>query len=188
MTASSLARFPKLLSRVSCQVHFGAKRNIHEIYSWDYVQQIVFGWNFFCPLLARVYGYVPAKDYKFGSDDETIKSVTQSSKWLQRGSPWVGVDDGFDYGAACNLQKSQGIIPPTWHIAGGADTVLGNPKDVKRWAEESGQTTKYTVLSKKNGHLEDYDHKSMLVSKNCEVDVYPHVVKFIQQHQQTSMP
>jgi predicted alpha/beta hydrolase len=66
LLTSSMVRFPEVARRVSCQVHFGAKRTIYETQSLEYLKQVFFGWNIFCPLLAKFYGYVPAVKYKFG--------------------------------------------------------------------------------------------------------------------------
>ena len=67
-------------------------------------------------------------------------------------------------------------------LLGKGDSVLGHPLDVQRWAIESGQTTKFTLLSKENGFKEDYNHTSMLVSKNCDSDVFVGIPNWILHH------
>ena len=55
----------------------------------------------------------------------------------------------------------------------------GNPADIQRWAMEAGQTHKFSQLSIKNGNKEDYDHITMLTSKQCEDDHFPKVEDWI---------
>lgn len=130
---------------------------------------------------------MPAQRFKIGTDDESTKFLHDSIRWLRRGSAWGGLDDGFDYGRRNAELIEKGSVPPAWHIAGAGDRVLGNPKDVHRWLVEScgtGSQHKFTILSRANGNAEDYDHKTMLTSKNCDADVFPAVADWIRQHSQ----
>ena len=61
MMTSSFVRYPTLLARIACQVHFGTKRCISQVWSKEYLWRVGIGWNILCPLLGRVYGYVPIK-------------------------------------------------------------------------------------------------------------------------------
>ena len=42
----------------------------------------------------------------------------------------------------------------------------------------------YQLLSKKNGHLHDYDHSSLLLHKDCERDHFPQIRQWIAAHEQ----
>ena len=46
------------------------------------------------------------------------------------------------------------------HIYSDADSYLGNPIDVKRWAQQTGQTQAHV-------HLTEYDHVKMLTVKSA---------------------
>ncbi len=61
LMTSAYVRFPALLDRIACQAHFGTKRCISQIWSWEYFMRVALGWNFLCPLMGRFYGYVPCK-------------------------------------------------------------------------------------------------------------------------------
>lgn len=181
-TASAQARFPDLLDRVVCQVHFGSKRSISITNSWVYWKMIRLGWNSFCPFLTKIYGYLPSKKYGIGSDDDTTAYLNETIGWVRYPSPWVDSVDGFDYHSATERLASEGRIPPAWHIAGKNDEILGHPQDVWNWAQECKQIHKYSILGKENGNLENYDHNSMLTSKHCLNDHFPQVVTWLLDH------
>lgn len=158
---------------------FGTKKHISAPQTWrerrDYLTDITLGWRFLCPLIARRYGYLPARQLGIGGDDETQAYVEDSGQWVDStNEEWVDPTDGFDYLAAHRaLGDAQ---PPTWHIAAANDTVRGNPRDVQSWASATGSnrqgTDQFTVLSHAAGNLEDYDHNSMLLSKLAPKDTH----------------
>ena len=50
---------------------------------------------------------------------------------------------------------------------------------VHRSAEISPSVDRLTVLSRANGNLEDYDHNSMLLSKQAPADHFPALVEWM---------
>jgi len=181
LLSSSLARFgAEIGDRVQSMVCLGTKKYIGERKSWEFFKAIAFGWNLVCPLIAKHHGYLPATKYKFGMDEETITSLRDCSKWIDAEHTWVDPTDGTDYLAAWNKLSKR---PATWHIAATNDPFLGNPKDVQRWAQLTGQTQKFTELSKALGNLEDYSHNTMLTSKVAVDDHFPKIFEWIQEHE-----
>lgn len=174
---SVMARFPEYTRQVRSLVYFGSKRtirvwNIYRILKVDLV------WKWLCPLACRIAGYLPARQLRIGSDSETAKSYRQSAGWVQQDA-WVDSDDGFDYGAAViNLS-----LPPIWYIAAQNDHALGHPRDVRDFMESAGmQDSRFTVLSRSNGNLHDYDHITMLTHPDAVRDHFPQVLEWLKEH------
>lgn len=179
LLTSMLARFPEMLPNVASKTYFGTKRSISVFNTRKFFTVDMF-WNRLARLVAKKKGYLPAAKMNFGSDDETIKSLEQSVAWVKRGD-WVDTDDQFDYRHACEAIN----WPPTWHITAINDTVLGHPVDVKRFADEAGQSNaRMTLLSKENGNKHDYDHIDMLTHKLAVEDHFPDVVSWLKQASQ----
>jgi pimeloyl-ACP methyl ester carboxylesterase len=115
LLTSSMVRFPaELMRSVLCQVHFGTKRIISATNSFEYLKLIAFGWRFLLPIAAKFYGYLPSKEFKVGSDDDTFQYLQDTNSWLKQGAKWIDTEDGFDYKKAqeelilryCNSNKS----------------------------------------------------------------------------------
>ena len=169
-----------LAERVDSFICLGTKKFIGEKRSWAYFKNITFGWNILSPLLAKYHGYLPSKVLKFGMDDETESSLADCTQWIQTKDTMIDPTDGFDY---LRAWKALPRKPPTWHISAVLDPYLGNPKDVKRWADFTSQTQHFTILSKKNGNMEDYNHNSMLTSRMAVQDHFPQIFDWIKQHE-----
>lgn len=173
--SAMFARFPAMLDSVVSQVFFGTKRSVSVRNLERFLKVDVF-WNRLGPLIAKGYGYLPAKKLGIGSDDETELTLAQSVAWVKLGR-WMDPEDGFDYHAACeNI-----TWPPTWHIAAKQDFALGHPVDVKRFMDEANQlaTGKYSILGKHNGNMHDYDHINMLTHPLATQDHFPEVAAFM---------
>jgi len=134
-------------------------------------------WRYIAPWLARRKGYVDAKGLGFGADNETLLALKQSNAWIYPGK-WLDTDDGFDYYTASQIVR----WPSTWHLTGINDHVLGNPRDVKAFIDESNNTSaKFSVLSKAMGSHLDYDHINILTDKRAVNDHFPQVVDWLEQ-------
>jgi predicted alpha/beta hydrolase len=173
-----LARFPEYTRQVASLVYFGSKRtirvrNIHRFLKVSLV------WRWICPAACRIFGYLPARQLRIGSDSETAKSYRQSAAWV-RDDAWVDSDDSFDYGAA--IRKLS--LPPIWYIAAQNDHALGHPRDVQDFMQSTGrQERRYTLLSRANGNRHDYDHIDMLTHPDAEKDHFPLLLEWLRNHQ-----
>lgn len=174
LLTSMLARFPHYLSKVKSKVFFGTKRRV-TVVNPESLLKIKLMWQWVSPMVAKRKGFLPARKIGFGSDDETIKSHQQSMLWTKTIS-WIDSDDNFDYQQACqNIEW-----PPSWFIAAINDKALGHPKDVKLFMHESAhQHSKYTLLSKAEGFLQDYDHINMLTDAKATEDHFPQIVQWL---------
>ena len=170
---SVLARQPERISQVTSQIYFGSKRFIG-VRSWRKYIYINAVWFKVCRVLIQKYGFLPAKQFKLGSDSESNKSHRQCVEWVK--GPWIDSDDGFDYGAAI----APLALPRTWYIAAINDHVLGHPSDVRRFMRESGVGQKrYSLLSKQSGNKHDYDHINMLTHSDAVDDHFPTILDWL---------
>lgn len=146
-------------------VTFGSKRSI-SVQGWQRRVQIDWVWNRLGPLLCKAYGYLPAKAWRLGADNEPAQYLLDTIPWI-RGKPFTDHTDGFDYASA-----SRGLSwPPSWHLVAVNDRLLGHPQDVQAFLAETGLNTgRFTVLGKNTGYAEDYDHISMLTSAAAPED------------------
>ena len=95
LLASALTRFPHLSGQVASQVFFGSKRSIRT-WSVERLLKVEVFWKLFAVAIARIKGYLPAKEMKLGSDNETYLSLKESVAWVKN-KPWLDLRDGFDY-------------------------------------------------------------------------------------------
>ncbi len=175
LLTSMLARLPQYLPKVRSQVYFGSKRRVTAINPEALFKMSVM-WQRLSPLIAKYYGFLPARKVGLGSDNETIKSHLQSMQWAKRAADWIDTDDGFDYLQACQTVE----WPPTWFIAAISDKALGHPKDVELFMDEAAhQDAKYTLLAKSNGYHHDYDHINMLTAPAAVSDHFPQVAQWM---------
>ena len=177
LVASVLARHSENLGKVRSNLCFGTKRSI-TIGGFEKLLKVDLFYNRIAPILAKRKGFFDAVKYKFGADNETKQSLAHSIQWVNKG-PWHDPRDGFDY------QSAAGDIvwPPTWHITGINDSILGNQVDVKYFIEESkNSTARFSLLSKRNGNAIDYGHIDILTSPEARNDHFPHVAGWLNQH------
>jgi len=176
---SYFARNPEKLSQIVKCTYFGSKRRVKGI-NKDKLFQVYFIWGVFCTVLTKVYGYLPAKKFKLGADNDSAGYLKECTKWVLKDN-WADLNDNFNYGNKLKTIE----LPPIWYIAAKNDPALGNPKDVKRFMHESGtKNSKYTILSKENGNLHNYDHISMLTHSDCINDHFPQVAKWLENQEE----
>jgi len=177
LMASCLARYSERLPQVLSNTCFGTKRRV-TVKSLEKFIKVNILWNNLAPKLAKKKGFLDAKKYGFGSDNETQKSLANSVTWVKRGA-WIDPHDGFDYNkAAKNVPW-----PPSWHFTGVKDKVLGHAQDVKGFIEESSNfQAKFSLLSKQNGNAIDYDHINILTHPKAVTDHFPLLVDWLKDH------
>ncbi|MBZ9612111.1 alpha/beta fold hydrolase [Rheinheimera maricola] len=156
VAAACLARFPTLAAKVAVKVCFGTKRVI-TVNSLERKLKIDLIWNTLAPWLSRQLGYFPARKWRFGADDEPGHFLQDTVQWIN-GAAFTDLCDQFDYASASKKLS----WPPVWHFAGQNDRLLGHPQDVKAFIAETVPEARYTLLSKRHGYQQDYDHISML--------------------------
>ncbi|WP_371188784.1 alpha/beta fold hydrolase [Thalassotalea maritima] len=177
LLASLLARYPSYLDQVRSNICFGTKRSITR-QTLEKVLKVDIMWNRLLPFVAKQVGYFDAKKWRVGADSETRQSLAHSVAWVKR-APWIDPRDGFDYGHAAGLLN----WPPTWHLTGVNDSLLGHAQDVKHFIEESNNlTAKFSLLGTTHGNLVDYDHNDILTHPKARADHFPQLVTWLKQH------
>lgn len=177
LLSACLARYPQMSHQVASQVYFGTKRSVR-VWNLQRLMMIDIVWHGLANFLTAVWGYLPARQWRLGSDNETAKYHAQSKGWV-RADAWIDPEDGFDYIAALRNVD----LPPTWYLAARNDFSLGHPLDVQRFMREVGQAqSHYTELARANGYRHDYDHISMLTHADAPRDHFPQILTWLQTH------
>lgn len=81
LTNSLFARVPRYRDRVACCVYLGTRRRVTAL-NLTRVVMIDVIWAGLCSLLARIHGYLPARQYGLGPDDESVTSHMGIVKWV----------------------------------------------------------------------------------------------------------
>lgn len=174
LLSSYFARYPEYRHLVKGMVYFAVKRSVR-VYNWQRFLVIDLIWKNLTQLLVSYYGYVPAKKYHLGSDDETANMYRQSLAWVKP-KPWIDPVDGFDYGKAIKTAH----LPLILYFAGKKDHYLGHPNDVKDFINESGSDkARFIILGESEGNLHDYDHISILTEPDARKDHFCAVLDFL---------
>lgn len=182
------------ISNVSCVTHSGGGicLTIFLIKNPDYISKIksisIFGCQttgagetwinrlriYFGQRISYVLGYVPAR--KTGSpENEGYYYMKQWFDW-NLSKRFSGEDD-IDYYAHMNKIKI-----PTLSICGIGDTFIAPPSGCQQFLDafENSQN-KFLLCSKENGYLEDYNHSRILQSRNSSKEIWPQVLKWIEE-------
>lgn len=172
-----IARHPQHpIASVCC---LGSKRAVSLVnpYRWYKLDLM---WGVGGELLSRRHGYLPAKQAKFGSDNEPMGVYQGCKHWVYQRHTWKDPEDGFDYRLALRRSAS---LPPSLFIAGAHDRFLGHPNDVRRFMEEIGHPdSQFRLLSRKNGDRLDYDHVQMCTAPQALDDHFPEIYDWLQRH------
>lgn len=173
---SFLARYTSP-APIASLTFFGTKRRI-SIFSLKKYLKVDLVWNHFSNLLVKNYGYLPAKKFRIGSDNESQRSHSETHHWVVE-KDWLDWYDGFDYRQT--LQNKE--LPPAVYLTGAADKELGHATDVAKLLEETGsEKAQLWVIGKKEGYLHDYDHINLLTHPDAPHDHFKKVLDWLQQN------
>lgn len=172
--SSCLLRQPELIASVQSLVYFGSKRSV-QVRNWRKRLEVDLMWNGLARLICRGWGYLPARQIRLGADNESLRSHYQSKLWAKP-LPWVDNEDGFDYAAAAR----QHSLPPALYFAAWNDPCRGHRDDVKRFRDESGRhVSRVHLLARRSGHLQDYNHVSLLTHPDAVRDHFPLLLEWL---------
>lgn len=173
-----LARFSKKYT-IKSQVMFASKRRISVITPKRILYADVI-WNLWGELSSLIFGYAEFKKTKIGSESEPKKMFKQMNKWVYT-KQWIDQEDDFNYPE--KLKNTH--LPPTLHLTGIKDDVLGNPIDVELLRKEAGehQEGELIILGKNYGNKHDYDHINILTHPLAEEDHFITAYEWIKKYE-----
>lgn len=174
LATAHLLRHPENIANVRSLVYFGSKRkvSVRNLHRFLYIDIV---WRYGFSLVSRIFGYVPAKKFGFGTDDESRGSHSGCVYWVEE-KTWIDPVDGFDYGKAAGKVT----LPPALYFAAENDKSLGHPSDVSDFINESGDHSyEYILLSKRKGNLHNYDHVSMITHRDAPADHFSEVLRWL---------
>lgn len=156
-------------------LHFGVKRSIGAK-SLEKFFKVDFVWGFLGKLLTQIYGYFPAVKLGIGAENEPKNYFFELNSWVPENSKWIDPKDGFDYAQAAK----EFVFPKAIFVHAVNDRVLGYKKDIQNFMNEcSSHLFQLMSIGKQLGNLEDYDHVSMLTSKNAPTDHFVSLVDWM---------
>lgn len=162
---------------IKSMIFFGTKRRIG-IRTFEKFRTIDLGWTLLGSLFTLLYGYLPAKKLRMGSDDEPGKFYFQLNRWVYS-KRWIDPETKFNYREKINTLH----LPPLHFYTGIHDRLLGHPHDVKRLAAETGQAhATVSILGKQNGNLHNYNHINILTHPDAVNDHFPEVAELFKKY------
>ena len=139
--------------------------------------------------LTRLLGYVPAKRFKLGSVNESYHTMRQWYNWnlgknfqsslAKHNSDYKKSRDmGFDY-----RQQMPSITTPIYAISAKGDHFIAPPSGCQLFLEDfDNPTNVFCEFAIANGHLEDYNHSRIILSRNAAKEVWPTIAAWIEKH------
>lgn len=177
LVSSFLVRFPDQARDIEGIVYLGAKRRIL-VWNLKRLVGIEFLWRGMGNILCTVFGFFNARLIRLGVENDTRRFHSQITQWVKN-NPWIDPEDGFNYARAAR----QHPLPPILYLTGEGDRFLGNPKDVQRLIDESGQHPfEFRVIGRKTGFTLDYGHVDLLTHPKAKEEVYPMVAEWFKRH------
>ena len=139
----------------------------------------------------KVLGYIPAKKLGLGPFNESYYTMTQWYDWnLQKNfkSSFIKnkdidkqlkpANERFDY-----RQGMANITTPIYAISGKGDRFISPTQGCQLFFDKFANTDNVFIeYAKSSGHLEDYDHTRVLMSRNAAAEIWPTVAAWIEKH------
>lgn len=167
-----LIRYPqfknciKSMTMVACQ-SFGAVFDCK-----SYLRILTFKY------LNKIIGFIPAKKLGLGIVNESYHTMKLWYDW-NLSKKFVSYIDDMNY--AYHLGE---INIPIYCICGSGDKVIAPTIGCYKFFELfNGENNKFQEFGIKNGHLEDYNHSRIMISKNAKIEVWKTIVLWINKYE-----
>lgn len=146
---------------------------------------------FAAKIFTKMLGYMPAKKLGLGPFNESYYTMTQWYDWnLQKNfkssfiknkdidQQLTPSDQRFDY-----RQGMVNITTPIYAISAKGDLFISPTQGCKMFFDEFGHADNVFIeYAKSSGHLEDYDHTRVLMSRNAATEIWPTVAAWIEKY------
>lgn len=130
------------------------------------------------PYSAIVYGvtgllrHFPARRLGMGPENESVEAMRDCCRLVA----WAKKEQGRDF-----WQGFENITCPVLGIGSEGDSVDPAEGCQQFVAAMGSQDNTFIRLGKKHGHRQDYDHVSLVVSKDAQQEVWPMLLTWLQQ-------
>lgn len=169
---ASAAWMRNLTGPLASMIFFGTKRYI-SIHTLRRKVLIDYFWVHRGKQAVRKYGFLPAVELKFGSENETKLFYESINSWiLNRAWKDQAVADYFQLQPEFNVRVAS--------VTGKNDYVLGHPTDVALFLNSLPASEKtYWVAGKKTGCHMNYGHINLLKHPHAKTDLFPRVLNWL---------
>ncbi|MGH7482415.1 MAG: alpha/beta fold hydrolase [Longimicrobiales bacterium] len=124
----------------------------------------------------------PARLLRLGPEDELAGVMSQWMRWNLEGH-WRG-DDGTDYSGRFGALRM-----PYLAIAGTGDRFFAPPAACRGLFELIGAPDReLIVFGREDGHTADYGHVDLVVSRPARIEIWPQILRWLDQHRAASVP
>lgn len=173
----ALIRRPEVLGKIAGLVHFaGSRVRLKGFRPKSLISELL--WRHAAPLFGRSKGIIPARSLGIGSADLSGTLHAEHLAWT-RDAEWRDQQDAFDYALALKTLT----WPAGLYLTGNEDHHLGHFSDVRAFARELGEHNAQIIrLKKGTGCSRDYGHNDLLTHPQAEVDHFPLVLSWLEQH------
>ncbi len=130
-------------------------------------------------IFTKLFGYIPAKKLGLGPFNESYYTMSQWYDWnLQKNFKSSFLKDKGDYLDYRHYMHA--ITTPVYAISGKGDLFISPTHGCKLFFDNfSNAENVFIEYAKANGHLEDYDHTRLLMSRNSSTEIWPTVAAWI---------
>lgn len=132
--------------------------------------------------VTKTLGYLPAKRFKMGPINESHYTMKQWYRWNLNKNYASSLPEhrgeSFDY-----RDHMIDISIPIYSICAKGDSFIAPPICCEQYMNDfENPNNQFKEFSIANGNLADYDHTKLIVSLNAAKEVWPTVLKWIEQH------
>ena len=142
-------------------------------------------------IVTKLFGYIPAKNLGMGPINESYYTMTQWYDWNLQKNFISGFIRNRDIDKQAQYQNSRfdyrqhmpAITTPIYAISGKGDLFISPTQGCQLFFEDFGHPDNvFREYAKSKGHLEDYDHTRVLMSRNSSKEIWPTVATWIEKY------
>ena len=142
-------------------------------------------------IVTKLFGYMPAKNLGLGPINESYYTMTQWYDWNLQKNFISGFIRNRDIDKQAQYQNARfdyrqhmpAITTPIYAISGKGDLFISPTRGCQLFFEGFGHPDNvFREYAKSTGHLEDYDHTRVLMSRNSSKEIWPTVATWIEKY------